>query len=58
MNIITVLTCSMVFYEYSTGEVLIIKNGMNKWTDYKHVENASVNMKQSHNNMTHAQAYK
>jgi len=35
----------MVFYEYSTGMVLIIKNGMNKWTDDKHVENASVNMK-------------
>jgi len=45
MNIITVLTCSMVFYEYSTGEVLIINNGMNKWTDYKHVENTSVNLK-------------
>jgi len=41
----------MVFYEYSTGVVLIINNGMNKWTDDKHIENASVNIKQSYSNI-------
>jgi hypothetical protein len=48
----------MVFYEYSTGEVLIIHNGMNKWTGYKHVENACQYEIILQQYLTYAQAYK